>query len=314
LATIQHALELVVPGDTIHLAPGSYRENITSVIDGRADAPITIMGPADAILRGNGDASAGFYLTHNYYTLIGFTIDGLHGDPTDQDGYTQKLLYVQGTDIKKGVTGLRVLNMTFRNAGGECLRLRYFAQHNEVAYSTFRVCGLLDYAFDDGGKNGEAIYIGTAPDQWDDGKNPTADPDESSYNWIHHNIMDTQGNECAEAKEGGYGNVIEYNLCTGQLDPDSAGLGARGNNNIIRYNTIYSNIGAGVRLGGHAVNGIQYGVGNEVYGNHLIGNHAGGVKIVSAPQRRICGNQLDQNVGKVVFGEGSEDYEPTIPC
>ncbi|MCB0061896.1 MAG: extracellular solute-binding protein [Caldilineaceae bacterium] len=314
LATIQHALELVAPGDTIHLAPGSYFENVTSVTSGRANAPITIMGPPEAILHGNGDASAGFYLTHSYYTLAGFTMDGLHGDPTDPDGYTQKLLYVQGTGVKAGVTGLRVFNMTFRNAGGECLRLRYFAHHNEIAYSTFHICGLLDYEFDDGGKNGEAIYVGTAPDQWDDGKNPTADPDESSYNWIHHNTMDTQGNECTDIKEGSYGNVVEYNLCTGQLDPDSAGLGARGNHNIIRYNTIYGNIGAGVRLGGHEVDGVQYGTENEVYGNHLIGNRAGGIKIINEPQTRICGNRLERNIGKVVFGDGSEEYEPTVPC
>ncbi len=314
LATLQRALELVGPGDTIHLAAGSYVENVVSVTHGRAGAPITIVGPPDAILRGNGDASAGFYLTHNHYTFTGFTMDGLHGDPADKDAYTEKLLYVQGTGQRRGVTGLRVLNMTFRNAGDECLRLRYFAEWNEIAYSTFHVCGLRDFRFDDGGKNGEAIYVGTATDQWADGKNPTADPDESRYNWIHHNTMDTQGNECVEVKEGGYGNVVEYNLCTGQRDPDSAGLGARGSRNIFRYNTVYSNVGAGVRLGGHEVDGVQYGIENAVYGNHLIGNRAGGVKIINEPQAQICGNQLDRTLGKRAFGDGSDGYQPTAPC
>ncbi len=314
LATIQHALELVEPGDTIHLAAGDYYENLTSVTAGRAGAPITIMGPSDAIIRGTGEASAAFYLTHDYYTFTGFTFDGLYGDPTDKDGYTQKLLYVQGMGGKKGVTGLRVLHMTFRNAGGECLRLRYFAHNNEIAYSTFQVCGLLDFVFNEGGKNGEAIYVGTASDQWSDGKNPTADPDASTNNWIHHNIMDTQGNECVEVKEGGYANLIEYNLCTGQLDPDSAGIGARGSRNVIRYNTIYSNVGAGIRLGGHEVDGVQYGVNNLVYGNNLLSNIAGGVKIIIDPQKRICGNYLTRNLGKQAFGEGSEGYEPAAPC
>jgi hypothetical protein len=313
-ATIQHALDLVAAGDTIHLAAGDYFENLTSATAGRADAPITLMGPPDAVLRGTGEASAAFYLTHDYYTLTGFTIDGLFGDPETKDGYTQKLLYVQGKGVKSGVTGLRVLHMRFQNAGGECLRLRYFAQHNEIAYSTFQVCGLLDFVFAEGGKNGEAIYIGTSADQWEDGKNPTADPDGSHHNWVHHNVMDTRGNECVEIKEGGYANLIEHNLCTGQLDPDSAGIGARGNKNIIRYNTIYSNVGAGVRLGGHEVDGIQYGVNNDVYGNSLLGNIAGGVKIVIEPQNRICGNRLERNVGKQVFGEGSDHYEPTASC
>ncbi len=314
LATIQHALTLVRAGDTIHLAPGDYFENLISVNAGRAGAPITITGPADAVLRGAGKASAAFYLTDNYYTLTGFTIDGLYGDPDSKDGYTQKLLYVQGKGDKEGVTGLRVLAMHFQNAGGECLRLRYFAQQNEIAYSSFRVCGLLDFVFDEGGKNGEGIYIGTAPAQLEDGKNPTADPDESGNNWIHHNQMDTQGNECVEIKEGGYNNLIEYNLCTGQLDPASAGIGARGSNNIIRYNTIYDNVGAGIRLGGHKLDDRQYGIDNEVYGNYLYGNIAGGVKIIIEPQSKICSNRLERNQGKQVFGEGSEAYDPTESC
>lgn len=313
-ATLQHALNQVQPGDTIHLLPGDYRENVVSAIDGRVDAPITIMGPADAILRGAGAASAAFYLTHNYYTLVGFTIDGLYGAPAQKEGYTQKLLYVQGTQPKIGVTGLRVLNMTFRNAGGECLRLRYFAHQNEIAYSTFTTCGLLDFAFSDGGKNGEAIYIGTSSTQWDDGKNPTPDPDESRANWVHHNVMNTQGNECVEMKEGATANLIEQNSCTGQLDPDSGGIGARGNGNIIRYNVVYGNVGAGIRLGGHEVDGIQYGVANEVYGNQLFNNVAGGVNVAIGPQTKICGNQLAHNLGKAIFGDAGKAYDADAPC
>jgi len=314
LATLQRALDLVQPGDTVHLLPGDYFENVISVSDGRPDAPITIMGPADAILHGNGEASAAFYLTHDYYTLVGFTIDGLYGDPNQPAGYTDKLLYVQGQHEQRGVTGLHVLHMTFQRAGGECVRLRYFAQGNEIAYSTFRACGVLDYEFAAGGKNGEAIYIGTSSTQWADGKNPTSDPDRSSDNWIHHNMMNTQGNECVEVKEGSSHNLIEHNLCTGQLDPDSAGIGARGSNNIIRYNRLYGNVGAGVRLGGHRVDGIQYGIENEVYGNEIARNVGGGVNIAVEPQAKICGNVLVRNWAKASFGDGSAAYAPTEPC
>lgn len=313
-ATLQHALAQVQPGDTIHLLPGDYFENVISQVDGRVDAPITIMGPVDAVLHGAGTASAAFYLTHSYYTLTGFTMDGLYGDPTQKEGYTQKLLYVQGQGIKQGVTGLRVLHMHFQNAGGECLRLRYFAQKNEIAYSTFTTCGLLDFAFAEGGKNGEAIYIGTSSTQWDDGKNPTADPDASSANWVHHNTIDTQGNECVEMKEGASANLIEHNTCTGQLDPDSGGIGARGDRNIIRFNLIDGNVGAGVRLGGHVVDGVQYGVQNEVYGNRLVHNVAGGINIAVGPQARICGNWLSHNWGKASLGDAGADYQPSQPC
>ncbi len=314
LATLQRALDQVQPGDTIQLLPGDYYENVVSVTAGRADAPITIMGPADAVLHGNGAASAAFYLTHDYYTLVGFTMDGLYGDPALREGYTDKLLYVQGQHEQRGVTGLQVLHMTFQRAGGECLRLRYFAQHNEIAYSTFLACGLFDFEFADGGKNGEAIYIGTSSTQWEDGKNPTADPDQSSANWIHHNVMNTQGNECVEVKEGGSNNLIEHNSCTGQLDPDAAGIGARGSGNVIRYNRIYGNVGAGIRLGGHRVDDVQYGVANEVYGNTIWQNVAGGINIAIEPQAKICANRVAQNLGKATFGDGSDAYVPAAPC
>lgn len=313
-ATLQQALTVVQPGDTIHLLPGDYVENVVSVVDGRADAPITITGPATAILHGAGDASAAFYLTHSYYTLVGFTLDGLYGDPSEEEGYTDQLLYVQGKQVRQGVTGLHVLNMTFQNAGGECLRLRYFAQKNEIAYSTFTACGLYDFEFAGDGKNGEAIYIGTSSTQWADDKNPTADADLSSDNWVHHNVLNTQGNECVEIKEGSSANLIEYNTCTGQLDPDSAGIGVRGDGNIIRYNSVYGNVGAGVRLGGHEVDGVQYGLQNEVYGNRFWQNVAGGVNLAVGPQAKICDNWLEQNWGKDSIGDAGEAYEPTQPC
>ena len=314
-ATIQHALDVVKAGDTIHLAPGDYMEDLITQVAGAPAAPITLVGPPDAILRGKGEMSTALRVRHDHYALVGFTIDGLHGDPSAPDGYTEKLLYVQGETPRRGVTGLRVYNMAFRNAGGECVRLRYFAQHNEIAYSTFDTCGLLDYTFDDGGKNGEAVYIGTSSNQWDDGKNATADPDESSYNWIHHNVMNTQGNECVDIKEGAYENIVEYNHCTGQLDPESGGLGARGDRNIFRFNVVEGNVGVGVRLGGHKVDGVQYGRENQVYDNQLIGNRQGGIRVEVKEQGQICENSLRGNRGPDVLGELDEDdLDPTTPC
>lgn len=315
LGTIQRALDLVKPGDVIHLISGDYLEDLVTHAAGTPDAPITIMGPPDAVLRGLGELSTALRVRHDHYMLVGFTIDGLHGDPNAPDGYTDKLLYVQGETPRKGVTGLRVLNMSFRNAGGECVRLRYFARQNEIAYSRFYRCGLHDYTFEDGGKNGEAVYIGTSSNQWDDGKNATPGPDESSHNWIHHNVIDTQGNECVDIKEGAYENIVEYNHCTGQLDPESGGLGARGDRNIFRYNVVQANVGAGVRLGGHTVDGVQYGRQNQVYGNQLIGNHKGGIRIEVKEQGQICENSLRGNNGPQVDGEvDEEDLDPTEPC
>ena len=79
--------------------------------------------------------------------------------------------------------------MHFSNAGGECLRFRYFVNNSEIAGSEFHNCGVYDEQFGGDGKNSEAIYIGTSSNDLKDGKNPTADLDASNDNDIYDNII-----------------------------------------------------------------------------------------------------------------------------
>lgn len=295
--TLQHALDLAQSGDTIHLADGIYNQEVQSVRDGLPHAPITIEGTSEAIFNG-ANSERIFEINHNYHTLTGFTIDGLYGDPESANGYRSKLLYVQGQRQPRGVVGLKVLNMAFQNAGGECLRLRFFTQESEVAHSSFTNCGIHDFVFNAGGKNGEAIYIGTSSNQWFDGKNPSSTPDGSNSNWIHHNYFDTAGNECVEIKEGATRNIIEYNTCTGQQDGKSAGFSVRGDHNVVRFNEVFGNAGAAILLGGHLVNDVQYGKQNDVHDNLLYDNGRGAVSIRVVPQGKLCGNVLDSNRGQ----------------
>jgi parallel beta-helix repeat protein len=307
---IQSALNRAQAGDMIELASGDYYQDVISVRNGREGAPITLHGPADAVLHGAGGARV-FQVFHDYITLDGFTFDGLAGDPNKAESYRDKLLYAIGTSPQNGVEHLRVLNMTFRNSGGEALRLRYFAKHNEVAYSHFENTGIHDFRFGAGGKNGEAIYVGTSNNQWADGKNPTAEPDQSTDNWIHHNTFNTRGNEAVDIKEGAFNNLVEHNTVTGQLDTESGGLDSRGDSNTFRYNTVYGNKGAGIRLGGALVNGHQYGQGNNVYGNTIRDNANGGIKFMVSPQGNIAGNTMSGNVGGNAVGSFGDQFNPT---
>jgi hypothetical protein len=309
LKTIQRAVDLAQPGDVIELAPGAYFQDIVSKRGGTAAAPITIRGPADAVIKGGGQSRI-FEIHHDYLTLEGFTIDGLWGSPATMDGFREKLLYVVGRRPLDGVTGLKVLHMAFRNAGGECLRLRYFAKRNEIASSSFVGCGVHDFKFGAGKRNGEAIYIGTAPEQRGNGENPTADPDRSNDNWIHHNTFDTQGNECVDIKEASSGNIVEHNTCTGQQDPNSGGFDARGNRNIFRYNESFGNVGAGIRLGG---DGKKNGIDNQVYENKIHDNQAAGIKVTRRPQK-MCGNTLRDNRAGDVVGAGRARIDVAVPC
>jgi hypothetical protein len=294
-SSIQAAVDKAQPGDVIQLASGDYYEDFKSVRGGTASSPITIQGPKDAVIRGAGEGRV-FEINHNYLTIKGITFNGLgKGDPNYQYSYRDKLVYVQGKGTREGVEGLKIYNVTFMNSGGEALRLRYFAKNNEIAYCTFLNNGVYDFKFNEGGKNGEAIYVGTSSNQWNDGKNPTSDPDESTNNWIHHNYFDTQGNECVDIKEGSKWNIVEYNICKGQKDPNSGGLDSRGDENTFRYNEVSDCAGAGIRLGGNTINGYEYGKNNYVYGNNLHDNEYGALKCMTSPQKDICGNVISSN-------------------
>ena len=297
--TIQQAIDKAKAGDTITLASGTYRQDFVTRANGSEAMPITITGTNSAVVQGAGKGRV-VEINHNHIVLNGFTVDGLHGNSESAKGYRDKLIYVQGKGKRSGVVGLKILNMRLANAGRECVRLRYFAQNNEIAFNEILNCGVVDFKFGSmKQKNGEGIYVGTAPEQLRDGKNPTSDIDNSRDNWIHHNTIDTQGNECVDIKEGASFNIVENNYCTGQLDPDSAGLDSRGNSNIFRYNQVFGNRGAGVRLGGDT---SSDGSNNDVYGNNIYDNASGGIKFQAKTQGQICENVMKNNIGGNAVG------------
>lgn len=283
---IQAAINKANPGDTIVLASGTYKRDFYTVRNGTSSAPIRITGPRDAVLKGAGSSRIA-QVHHDFITLDGFTIDGLHGSSTSASGYRDKLIYAVGKVAGDGVKNLRINNMLLKNAGGECIRIKYLAENNVVENSTITNCGVYDFKFGGTGKNGEGIYIGTAPEQTS--LNPSNVRDVSKNNVVRNNTFDTQGNECVDIKEGSTANVVSGNSCTGQKDPKSAGLDSRGSGNTFEGNTIYSNLGAGVRLGGDlSTDGTNNNVRNNIFKN----NSVGGIKFMADPQGEVCGNDF----------------------
>ncbi|WP_405792751.1 DUF1565 domain-containing protein [Streptomyces sp. NBC_01506] len=305
LATIQKALDLAPTGAVVNLAAGTYRQDAVTRRPG-----VTVTGPSNAVVKGAGGARI-IQVQHDSTTLSGFTVDGLHGSSTDVAGYRLKLIYVMSTTPGNGVGALRITGMTLKNAADECVRLRYLVTGAEVDNNTVTNCGVADFKFGGGGKNGEGIYLGTAPEQQGANGAPDAAPDISRNNRIHHNTIDTQGNECVDVKENSTNNYVEYNDCTGQKDASSGGLDARGSGNIFRYNTVYDNVGAGVRLGGDTATD---GIDTSVYGNTITGNASGGIKFMRTPQGPVCTNTMSGNTGGNAVGTYGGQYAPTGPC
>lgn len=304
-ATIQKALDTAPRGATVHLASGTYLQDAVTIRSG-----VTITGPSTAVVKGAGNSRI-FQIQHDSVTLDGFTIDGLFGSSSSKDGYRDKLVYVMSTSPGDGVGTLTIRNMRLKNAGGECLRLRYLITNADVHDNTVGPCGVYDFKFNDGGKNGEGIYLGTAPEQQGENGAPDAQADRSRNNHIHDNTIATYGNECVDVKENSTANIVEHNDCSQQKDSSSGGLDARGNGNTFRYNTIHDNTGAGVRLGGDTETD---GVDNDVYGNTITNNASGGVKFMRAPQGQVCGNTMSGNTGGDSVGTYAADFNPTAAC
>jgi hypothetical protein len=314
LATIQRALELAQPGDVIKLADGEYFQDAATVRDGLSGSPIVVTGSRNAIVRGGG-MSRIFQVHHDHIHLRGFTIDGLHGDPNSISGYRDKLIYSVSQQAGDGVTGLRITGMMLRNAGGEAVRIKYLASDIEIADNEIIDAGIYDFVFNDGGKNGEGVYIGTSPSQLN--LNPDDRVDTTHDVWIHHNFIDVY-NEGVNTKEGSHDVLIEYNTVTGSLDEKAGGVNIQGEDNVVRYNEIHGVAGAGVRLGESTGtgDGVARGVRNDVHHNRMYefgqgDSTVGAVKVQSSPQGTICGNDI---TGLAVSGPYASDYDPTVAC
>jgi hypothetical protein len=337
LRTIQAALDDAEAGTVINLAPGEYREQLTTQRDGDPDAPITIRGPENgkdpsgrnqAVLLGKGRI---FNIDHSYYTLEGFTIDGQERLPAQQlpadlgavDAFKNgaqpqiedsKLIYVGSADTARDITGITIRNMFLTEAGTECVRMRNNANGNTIADSVIQYCGLRGNSDDDDDQfvyhNGEGVYIGTSPKS---DNQPMAENDTSSNNVVTGNVIRTFGAECLGVKENAHDNVFENNECSGNTEPrefSGSNIELRGHGNIVRGNVIADSAGWNIKIQADD-EGDYDSSGNTLENNTLSGAAAEPVSIGSdAPQGVFCGNRV--TAAQLVDGPSPGDI--TAPC
>jgi hypothetical protein len=339
LRTIQAALDEAEAGTVINLAPGEYRETLTTMRDGTPEAPITIRGPENgtdpagrhqAVLYGTGRI---VNIDHNHYTLEGFTIDGqerLDGTqlPADlasigpfKDGVQSqledsKLVYIGSSDTTRDVTGTTIRNMFLTEAGTECVRLRNNANGNTIVDSVIQYCGLVGSTDDEDDDdrfpyhNGEGVYIGTSPES---DSQPMHENDTSSNNVVAGNIIRTFGSECLDVKENAHDNVFEDNQCSANTEPREWGgsnVELRGHDNVVRGNVIADSAGWNVKIQSDDEDDYDNG-GNSLENNTLSGSAAEPVRIgTDAPQGAFCGNSV--TAAEPVDGTSPGDI--TAPC
>ncbi len=306
LRRIQTAVDRASRGSTIELAPGSYVENVVIPLE---RGGLTLRGPRSAKLHGAGKGRV-LWIQASEVTLIGFTIDGLRpgGDPADRASYADVGILMQTVTAGSPTRKNRILLMHIGNLRGECVRIKDLAEDVLISGNTIVECGKDDFVFGGGGKNGEGIYIGTAPEQIA-GKNTHQQPDVTRRVIVRGNTILTNGNECVDIKEAARENLIERNRCSGQRDPNSGGFDARGDANIFRDNVIQNVAGAGIRFGGDTE---RDGVDNIATGNTIIRPGRGGIRYQRTPQGRQCGNRVIDAPAST--GDFADDYAPAERC
>lgn len=329
--TIQHGLDAAEPGTILNLAKGVYHETLTTKVNGTADAPIIIRGLDQAKTPDNryqtvlyGTSKIIVNINHSFYRLEGFAVDGQEAlankeFPKKAEDVTtfkdsnksiiidSKLIYIGRDDATRELTGIKISNMYLRGAGGECVRMRNAAHHNEITDSVIEYCGM--FAKEGGTSfryhNGEGVYIGTSPKST---TQPMFANDTSNNNIVSNNIIHTYGSECFNVKENAHHNQFINNECRYNLEPldfSGSNVELRGDHNLVEGNTISDSLGANVKLKSDAP---IYDKGGNIIRQNKLGNAAGSSIQNEANNTEFCDNTVDNKV------KGASIAEVTAPC
>lgn len=335
LATIYEALQRATAGDTIDVAPGTYWEEhapgepLQTIRDGETDAPITITGPEDAILRPS------LRIKHSHIRLRGLTIEALL-DPEEPDDPSWYFDYPIG--IRPPADSdeyLEDIVCAPAAVGYSAFSLIRVVRTKDLEIGPLKVTGLAGASWILPDKQnehaGEIIYLGSPPGQVFDQYGPEADYpwegeiDETRNVHIHHvdNSEAHPHSELVDAKVGTRDILVEY--CTdagGSQNTEfypSTSIGLRSYDATVRWCDLRGGSGDGVRISSGPRYILQQidnpqisleriGKENAIYGNRIMnfGNASLMFKsghpdsnqrqfelITPADQDTICGNDLE---------------------
>lgn len=215
LAELNTALAAAQPGDVITMSDGVYNGRLKITQSGTAQAPITLKGSRDAVVDG-GTTSTGraVELTGDHWRLEGFTI---------RNG--QKGL------MALGVTGTVVDHLSVHTIGHEGIHFQHNSTDNTVLLSEVHDVGKTNADF------GEAIYFGSAINNWPGGVPDRSDRNKAVGNTLGPNVTA----EHIDIKEGTTGGEVRANVFDGRgqtgANSGESWINAKGNDYLIRYNT-----------------------------------------------------------------------------
>jgi plastocyanin len=325
-------MELATPGNTIHLNPGEYREPIHTVRAGEPDDPITITGPADAVIRPPApkyDVSTLVNIKHNHFQLRGLTLDGLIESDRkfeDHEAWVRRCVMIspvgrEDTDIEY-LDGIVVEPARIGNAGGPLIQTQRF---RNSSIGNFEVIGPAGMTHDRRVANHrpghvrEIVYIGSPESHRGDPFYEYDTIDRCRNIRIHH-IDNSDGyrhNELVDVKLGSTNITVEY--CTDRNAGHTtdtgvdAALDIKGNDCTIRWNDLRGcpiPMSFGSWAQSADIDGADWSNDNAVYGNVFRDFAAGPFRLRNKPEWNIGPASLDDQ--RVICGNQIERGNPTI--
>ncbi|WP_299536312.1 right-handed parallel beta-helix repeat-containing protein [uncultured Streptomyces sp.] len=205
---LKAALLAVAPGDTIHLADGTYTGNFKALVPGTAAARITLTGSAGAVLTAGG--GYGLHLNGaSYWTVRGVTVTG------GQKGIV--------TDAANGVV---IESVTVHDLDMEGVHFRKSSKDGVLRDSRIHHTG------QDGRGMGEGVYVGTAGDLTDRSDRAQI---------LGNTIGPAVGGENVDIKEGTTGARIAGNTFDGTgltgANYDDSWVDVKGNGVLVENNS-----------------------------------------------------------------------------
>ena len=213
-AQLQAALAAAVPGRTIRMAAGVYRGSFVITRPGSAAAPVTLTGPADAVLVNDGPSGSGPGCptpTPGWDPGYGLW---LHGAPHwNLTGFTVR-------ESKKGIVVDRshhtvIDRVRVHHVDEEAVHFRRSSADSVLRDSAISHTGLVQQGY------GEAVYIGSAHSNWDCHGDSGGVDRSDRVRVLGNRIGPDVAAEHVDVKEGTSGGVISGNTF------DGAGISGR---------------------------------------------------------------------------------------
>ncbi|MBC8092749.1 MAG: hypothetical protein H7Y15_12575 [Pseudonocardia sp.] len=187
---LAEAISDAEPGDVITLAPGTYAP-VEIRGEGTEDAPITLIGPADAVFTGSGKDYTVAVEDASHWQLVGFTVTGGGKGIMVDDGQF-----------------LVLDSLTVGETGDEAVHFRSSSSDNVIQRSLIRNTGNAQPQY------GEGVYVGSAKSNWKR-YGPGGGPDLSMRNRVLGNTFENITAENIDIKEETAGTIVARNAFDG---------------------------------------------------------------------------------------------------